>query len=133
MAGQNHEHRCIEELNHKVECQHQEIDDAAMHAIPNFNIDNIPEEVQRHMIFDSLSRRGQLYVATGFTEDEINQLYQMTQLFCVHVHQPGPQPHSSWLDMIVCYLAWAKLGCDYPKLLLLLGGISTTWLEENIK
>jgi hypothetical protein len=35
--------------------------------------------------------------------------------------------------MIVCYLAWAKLGCDYPKLALLLGGISTTQLEENIK
>ena len=35
--------------------------------------------------------------------------------------------------MIVCYLAWAKLGCDYPKLALLLGGISATRLEDNIK
>jgi hypothetical protein len=77
-------------LNHEVERQCQEIDDAVMHAMPNFNIDNIPEEVQRHMIFDSLSGRGQLYVETGFMEDEINQLYQMVQPFCVSVCQPGP-------------------------------------------
>ena len=57
----------------------------------------------------------------------------MAQPFCVTVRQPGPRPRSSWLDMIVCYLAWAKLGCDYPKLALLLGSISTTWLEDNIK
>jgi hypothetical protein len=72
LAGQNHKHCHIEELNHEVERRCQEIDDAVMHAMPNFNIDNIPEEVQRHMIFDSLSGRGQLYVVTGFTEDEIN-------------------------------------------------------------
>ncbi len=66
-----------------------------MHAMPNFNIDNIPEEVQRHMIFDSLSGRGQLYVVTGFTEDEINWLYQMTWPFCVNVHQLGPRPCST--------------------------------------
>ena len=133
MAGQNREQRRVNELNQEIDRQRQEIDDAIRGATPNFDIDDIPEEVQGHVIFDSLSGRGQLHVATGFTEDEINRLYQMTQPFCVTVRQPGPRPRSSWLDMIVCYLAWAKLGCDYPKLALLLGGISATRLEDNIK
>lgn len=78
MAGQNREQRHVNELNQEIDCQRQEIDDAIRGATPNFDIDDIPEEVQGHVIFDSLSGRGQLHVATGFTEDKINQLYQMT-------------------------------------------------------
>jgi hypothetical protein len=34
--------------------------------------------------------------------------------------------------MVVCYLAWAKLGCDYLKLSIILGGISASQLEDNM-
>ena len=78
MAGQNREQCRVNELNQEINCQCQEIDDAIRGATPNFDIDDIPEEVRGHVIFDSLSGRGQLHIATGFTEDEINRLYQMT-------------------------------------------------------
>ena len=71
MARQNQEHLLVNELNHELaHHQCQEIDDAINCAMPNFNMDDIPEEVQGNVLFDALSRRGQLYIATGFTEDK---------------------------------------------------------------
>ena len=43
-------------------------------------------------IFDALSRREQLHVATGFTEDEIRGFLQMMQPYCVTVRQPLSKP-----------------------------------------
>jgi hypothetical protein len=34
--------------------------------------------------------------------------------------------------MVVCYLAWAKLGCDYLKLSIILGGTSASPLKDNM-
>ena len=44
-------------------------------ATPNFDIDNIPEEVAPNTLFDSMSKRGQMVAATGLTE-EVQSLYQ---------------------------------------------------------
>ena len=67
-----------------------------------------------------------MHIATGFTGEEIQGIYQMLHPYCVTVRQAGAQPKSSWLDMLVCYLSWAKLGCDYAKLAVLLGNISAS-------
>jgi hypothetical protein len=56
----------------------------------------------------------------------------MIHSHCVLAWQAEAQPQSSWLDMVVCYLAWTKLGFDYLKLSVILGGISTSHLEDNI-
>jgi hypothetical protein len=48
------------------------------------------------------------------------------------VRQPGARPKSTWLDMVICYLAWLKLGQDYPVLACALRNITITQLEDNI-
>jgi hypothetical protein len=48
------------------------------------------------------------------------------------VLQLGARPKSTWLDMVICYLAWLKLGQDYPVLACALGDITTIQLENNI-
>jgi hypothetical protein len=101
--------------------------------LPDFLIDEVADDQQRSVLFESLSSRGQMQVATGFTKGEIQGFHQIICPLCVLVHQAGAHPRSSWLDMVVCYLAWAKLGCDYLKLSIILGGISASQLEDNIK
>jgi hypothetical protein len=48
------------------------------------------------------------------------------------VRQPRARPKSIWLDMVICYLAWLKLGQDYPVLACALRDITTTQLKDNI-
>jgi hypothetical protein len=48
------------------------------------------------------------------------------------VRQLGVRPKSTWLDMVICYLTWLKLGQDYFVLTCALGDITTIRLEDNI-
>ena len=125
--------RAAHELDAVASGQVQEMLETIANASPNFSIDEIPNEQQRSALFDSLCERGQIRVATGFTEGEIQGFFQMIHPHCVLARQAGARPRSSWLDMVVCYLAWAKLGVDYLKLSVILGGISASRLEDNIK
>ena len=120
--------RAAHELDAVASGQVQEMLETIANASPNFSIDEIPNEQQRSALFDSLCERGQIRVATGFTEGEIQGFFQMIHPHCVLAWQAGARPRSSWLDMVVCYLAWAKLGVDYLKLSVILGGISASRL-----
>ena len=52
---------------------------------------------------------------------------------CVTVRWPGKRQKSSWLDMLICYLSWAKLGIDYIQLAMHFGNdITLSQVEENI-
>ena len=85
-----------------------------------------PEELLRDSpstLFDDLKRRNQLQIATGHTEEEMISLYQLLSPFIVTVRQPGSRPKSSWLDMLLCYLAWLKTGADYTLLSCVLGDV----------
>ena len=63
-------------LTAEVNCQRQQMEVILAVATPNFNINNIPEEVAPNTLFDSMSRRGQMVAATGLTEEEVQSLYQ---------------------------------------------------------
>jgi hypothetical protein len=66
-----------------------------------------------HTLFNHLLQSEQLYIATGFIESKMILIYHLLQLFIIMVRQPGARPKSTWLDMVICYLAWLKLGQDY--------------------
>lgn len=83
-------------------------------------------------LFEDLQRRNQLLIATGHVEGEILSLYHLLNPFIVTVRQPGSRPKSSWLDMLVCYLAWFKTGADYTVLACVLGDITASRVEDNI-
>ena len=93
------------------------------------NVGNEPEST----LFNYLLERNQLFTATGFTEAEILSLHQLLQPYTVSVWQPGAHPKSSWLDMLICYLTWFKLGEDYQVLGCVLNNISVMQIEDNIK
>ena len=97
-----------------------------------FNPDDILQEPQS-ALFESLLQHGHLVTATGFVEAEVMSLYQLDQPFIVTVRQPGSQPKSSWLDMLICFLSWLKLGVDYDALAYILCGITASHVEDNIK
>ena len=127
----NHE-RAARELVAVVSQQGREIAETIANATRGFLIDDLPDDSRRNDLFDSLSGRGQLQIATGFTEQEVLSLHQCMRPFCITVRQSGAKPKSSWLDMLVCYLSWAKLSLDYLKLSVVLGSISASRLEDNI-
>ena len=83
-----------------------QICDAGDVEVVSKNIENEPGST----LFNYLLERNQLFTATGFTEAEILSLHQLLQPFTVSVWQPGAHPKSNWLDMIMCYLTWFKLG-----------------------
>ena len=59
-------------------------------------------------------------------------IHQLLQPYVVTVRQPGARPKSSYLDMLVCYLAWFKLAQDYQVLSCVLENISPSRIEDNI-
>ena len=77
-------------------------------------------------LFDSLLQHNSLTTAMGFVEAEVMSLYHLLQPFIVIVRQPGSRPKSTWLDMLVCYLAWLKLGVEYDVLAIALGDITSS-------
>lgn len=124
--------RATRELDVVASQQAREIQEVLANATPNFSIEDVPEEAQKSDLYDSIIARGQMQVATGFTGDEVKAFHQLIRPFCVTERQVGARPKSSFLDMLVCYLSWAKLGLDYLKLSVVLGGISASRLEDNI-
>jgi hypothetical protein len=48
------------------------------------------------------------------------------------IRQPGARPHSSYKDMLCCYLMWAKLRVDYKKLAIVIRNITSNRVENNI-
>jgi hypothetical protein len=85
-----------------------------------------------HTLFNHLLQSEQLYTATSFIESKVISIYRLLQLFIIIVCQPRARPKSTWLDIVICYLAWLKLGQDYPVLACALGDITTTRLKNNI-
>ncbi len=75
--------------------QVQEMLETIENASPDFLIDEIPDEQQRSALFDSLSMQGQIQVAMGFTEGEIQGFFQMIRPLCVLAWQAGARPQSS--------------------------------------
>ena len=127
-----HDQRAMDALNAKVNHQQQQMETDLVVATLNFNIDEIPEELVQNVLFDSLCRRGQMTAVMGFTEKEVCSIYHLMCPYIIIVHQPGAQPCSSYLDMLVCFQSWAKLGLDYVNLAFLLGDISSSHVEDNI-
>ena len=56
--------------------QNEEMQNAIASATPGFSLDDILDDEQQSLLYDSLSRHGLIATATNFTEDEVQQLYQ---------------------------------------------------------
>jgi len=87
--GEPSNQNAVDALAAEVDHQLQEMQSAISAATPDFSIDDIPEEAQQNVLFDSLSGRGQMVLATGFTEGEVQGFYQMLWPHCVTVQQAG--------------------------------------------
>jgi hypothetical protein len=58
-----------------------------------------------HTLFNHLLQSKQLYTAINFIESKMISIYYLLQSFIIMVCQPGARPKSTWLDMVICYLA----------------------------
>jgi hypothetical protein len=84
-----------------------------------------------HTLFNHLLQSEQLYITTNFIKSKIILIYHLLQLF-IMVCQLRARPKSTWLDIVICYLAWLKLGQDYLVLACALGDIIAIQLKNNI-
>ncbi len=66
-------------------------------------------EACEDVIFNHLHHDGSLSVVSGMSDQEILSLFHLMQPQIVSIRTPGSQPHSSYLDMLLCYLIWACL------------------------
>lgn len=83
------------------------------------------------ILYNHLYARKRLKQTTGFERDRIISIHQRMQLFITSVSRCGPKPESSYLNMLVIYLIWFKLGCSYDALSALLG-MKSNRLEDDI-
>jgi hypothetical protein len=65
-----------------VSQQSQEMSEAFQNLLSDFSINEVADDQQRSVFFKSLSSRGQMQVATGFTEGEIQGFNQMIHSLC---------------------------------------------------
>jgi hypothetical protein len=84
------------------------------------------------VIFQSLRSNGPLSAVTGMSEEAIVSLFNLLQPHIVTIRTPGCRPCSSYLDMLLCYLMWARLGLDYAVLAVAIGDITANRVEDNI-
>jgi hypothetical protein len=85
-----------------------------------------------YIFFNHFLQSEQLYTIINFIELKVILIYCLLQLFIIIVCQPRARLKSIWLNMIICYLAWLKLGQDYLVLACTLRNIITTQLKDNI-
>lgn len=90
------------------------------------------EEVREDVIFNALRSSGSLAIVTGWTEEEILSIYYLLHPHIVTIRTPGSRPKSSYLDMLLCYLMWARLATDYAVLATAIGNITASRVEDNI-
>lgn len=100
---------------------------------PAPSVASVPDhEMREDVIFDSLRANRSLSTVTGLSEEEVLSLYNLLHPHIVTIRTPGTRPKSSYLDMLLCYLMWARLGVDYAVLAVAIGNITASRVEDNI-
>jgi hypothetical protein len=82
------------------------------------NLDPVPaneedEQPIRGKIYDALLRDNDIATYTNLTSDNLIDFYQTMLPFIANAGTRGPKTKSSWMDHLLCYLVWGKLGEDY--------------------
>lgn len=67
-------------------------------------------------IYEAMVRDRATRTFTNFSPDQLEDLYQSMQPFIADAGTRGPKTKSSFMDQLVCYLVWGKLGADYQVL-----------------
>ncbi len=82
-------------------------------------------------IYTALLQGNLLLDTTNFTQNTLISIYRDMQPFLQLAGTRGPQPKSSPMDQLICYLAWGKLSSDIDVLAKILN-IKPNRLEDNI-
>jgi len=90
-----------------------------------------PVEAPAGDILHALRNTQQFLQVTSFAEDHLTALFQAMQPHIAQAKRRGPRPKSSYFDMLLCYLMWAKTGRNYLDLAKQLH-LSENRLEDNI-
>jgi hypothetical protein len=67
-------------------------------------------------VYEALLHERSAKIFTNFSPDTLEDLYQTMQPFIADAGTRGPKTKSSWMDQLVLYLIWSKLGEDYQVL-----------------
>lgn len=95
-------------------------------AIPELEDEPIKGAVYTQFRFDN-----KLEMLSNFGDGEIRDISESLLPFVAASAKRGPKPKSSSTDALLCYLAWAKSGCDFALLAKTLG-MKESRFEDNV-
>src|SRR3978361_2098846 len=106
-------------------------DITAIEAYDGPLLDLLDDEPITGDLYIQLDQDRQLELITNFSHDHLIDIYRCMQPFMLNAGTRGPKPKSSWMDQLICYLAWGKLAEQIDVLAKVLG-IKPNRLEDNI-
>src|SRR5271163_4576201 len=80
-------------------------------AIENYDgplLDLLDDEPVTGVLYTQLLEQREIELVTNLTVDRLTDIFRLMQPFILNAGTRGPKPKSSWMDQLICYLAWGK-------------------------